>query len=157
MKNKSLRIKVSEKFVGRVDRESNLRGLNRSQFIRNSIEKELPNPKEVIIMTREEMIKEITDEKVLINAEWLEENDSEMLDWITSSKYWGKDYEERPDRSEAVVELHFNENGVEYYADLERSKDDYPSQNQPPWGEDSWKDWEVQDIKKYYMLVKNNG
>jgi len=25
------------------------------------------------------------------------------------------------------------------------------------WGDDSWKDWETEDIKKYYMLVKNNG
>jgi predicted DNA-binding protein len=54
-KGKVIRIRVSEKLQKRIDQEADNRGMNRSAFIRYCIEKELPNSKEVIIMTREEM------------------------------------------------------------------------------------------------------
>lgn len=41
MKNQSLRIKVSERFLERVDQEAEARGINRSQLIRIGIENEL--------------------------------------------------------------------------------------------------------------------
>jgi predicted DNA-binding protein len=154
-KGKVLRIRVSEKLQKRVDQEADNRGVNRSSFIRHCIEKELPNPKEVIIMTREEMIEELTGERLLLDAEWLMKNDPEMLSRLTSNKYWGRGHDRKPDPLEAIVELNFDEGGVAYYANLETSPDKYPSQNQPPWGEDHWEDWKTEDIKKYYMLVKN--
>ena len=85
----------------------------------------------------------------------VEENDQELLDWITSSEYWGRGYDEKPARSDAIVEVHFNEDGVEYYATFKGHKDeDCPSRNQPPWGEDSYEDWETEDLKKYYKEAK---
>ena len=102
---------------------------------------------------RIKLIEELTGERLLLDAEQLEENDPEMLDWITSSKYWGRGYDRKPDPSEAIVELQFGEEGVTYYADLEGSKDRWPSQNQPPWGEDSWEDWAVEEIEKYYKKL----
>jgi len=102
------------------------------------------------------LIEEMKDSRIILEAEWLEENDPEMLDWITSSKYWGRGYEEKPHRSKAVVELYFDEGGVEYKATFE----DHPNgvkqslNNQGPWGEDSWEDWTAENIKKYYELIK---
>jgi predicted transcriptional regulator len=153
-KGKVLRIRVSEKLQKRIDQEADNRGMNRSAFIRHCIDKELPNSKEIAIMLREEMITQMEGERILLNAEWLMKNDPEMLDWITDSIYWDRGYDRKPDPSEAIVELQFDEGGVVYYANLKASPNKYPSQNQPPWGEDRWEDWEVEDIKKYYMLVK---
>jgi predicted DNA-binding protein len=157
-KGKVIRIRISEKLQKRIDQEADNRGMNRSAFIRHCIEKELPNSKEVVIMLREEIITRMEGERILLDAEWLLENDEEMLEWITDSKYWDRGYDRKPDLSKAIIELQFDEGGVDYYADFEGndSNDRWPSQNQPPWGEDRWEDWKVEDIKKYYMLVKNN-
>jgi hypothetical protein len=109
---------------------------------------------------REKMIKEMEGESVIVDAEWIEENDPHLLDWITSSNYWGRGYDFTPERSEAIVELQFDEEGVRYYGDFEsrETSDKYPSQNQGPWGEDEWEDWgDIEQLKKYYLLVKNNG
>ena len=103
---------------------------------------------------RKELIEKMTGERVVVDAEWLEENDPEMLAWITSSEYWRRGYDRNLEASETIVELKFDEGGVAYYANLEANKDKYPSQNQPPWGEDNWEDWSVEDIKKYYEMVK---
>jgi hypothetical protein len=103
---------------------------------------------------RRKLIGKLTGERILLGAEWLEENDPEMLDWITSSKYWGRGTDRKPDPSEAIVELKFDESGVAYYANLETDKDIYPSQNQPPWGEDNWEDWAVEAIEKYYKKLE---
>jgi len=106
-------------------------------------------------MIREEMIKQMEGERILLDAEWLEENDEEMIDWITSNKYWGRGYDRKPDPSEAIVEFKFDEGGVDYYADFEGndSNDRWPSQNQPPWGEDTWEDWTVEEIEKYWKKL----
>jgi hypothetical protein len=109
------------------------------------------------IMTREEMIEEMTGERILLNAEWLEENDPEMLDWITDSIYWDRGYDRKPDPSEAIVELQFDEGGVVYYANLEASPNKYPSQNQPPWGEDHWEDWEDIELIPYYNEMQKDS
>ena len=103
---------------------------------------------------RKNLIEELTGERILLGAKWLEENDPEMLDWITSSKYWGRGTDRKPDHSEAIVELKFDESGVAYYANLETDKDIYPSQNQSPWGEDNWEDLPVGSIEKYYKKLK---
>ena len=105
---------------------------------------------------KKSLINQMKDSRIILKAEWLEENDPEMLDWITSNKYWGRGYEEKPNRSKAVVELYFDEGGVEYKATFE----DHPNgvkqslNNQGPWGEDSWEDWTTENIKKYYELIK---
>ena len=104
-------------------------------------------------MTKEQMIGELVGKTVVVGGEWLLENDPEMLDWITSSKYWGRGSDRKPDPSEAIVELKFDEGGVAYYTNLETSPDKYPSQNQPPWGEDTWKDWTVEEIEKYWKKL----
>ena len=161
-KGKVLRIRVSAKLQNRIDQEADNRGMNRSAFIRYCIEKELPNSKEeeLIIMLREEMIEELTGEIVTVGGEWMEENDPEMLDWITSNRYWGRGYKKAPSREKAYVRLEFDEGGVRYIAIATAADEvdvDQSLNNQPPWGEDTWEDWTVEDIKKYYMLVKNKG
>ena len=104
---------------------------------------------------RIKLIEELTGERLLLDSKWLEENDPETLDWITISKYWGRGYDYTPDREDAIVELQFVEGGVDYYADFEGSdsNDRWPSQNQPPWGEDTWKDWTVEEIEKYWKKL----
>ena len=42
-KSKVIRVRVEEKLQKRIDREATSRGMDRSQFIRHCIEKELPN------------------------------------------------------------------------------------------------------------------
>ena len=103
---------------------------------------------------RKKLIEELTGERLVVDAEWLKENDSEQLDWITSSEYWGRGSDRIPDPSEAIVELKFGEEGVTYYADLKSSQDNCPSQNQPPWGEDTWEDWAVEEIEKYWKKLQ---
>ena len=103
---------------------------------------------------RKKLINEMDGERVLLDEEWLEEHDPETLGWITSSEYWGRGYDRKPDRSQVVVELQFDKSGVKYYADLEGSKDRWPSQNQPEWGDGNWEDWAVEEIEKYYKLLK---
>jgi len=159
-KSKVIRIRVEEKLQKRIDNEAGNRGMDRSSFIRYCIEKELPNPKEVIIMTREEMIKQMEGEIVIVGGEWLLENDEEMIEWLTGPDYWGRghdDIEVKPD--DAVLEMHFESGGAAYKATFEGPPEgvEQSLNNQPMWGDDSWKDWETEDIKKYYMLVKNNG
>lgn len=158
-KSKVIRIRVEEKLQQRIDKEAKNRGMDRSSFIRHCIENELPNPKEVIIMTREEMIKEMTGEIIRVNGEWLQNNDEEMIEWLTGSEYWGRGHEDiEINPEDAVLEMHFESRGVAYKATFEGHPEgvEQSLNNQPMWGDDNWEDWETEDIKKYYMLVKNN-
>jgi hypothetical protein len=121
---------------------------------------DLKRLKEVIIMIREEMIKQMEGEIVTVGGEWLLENDPEMLDWLTGSKYWGRGHENIEIKPEdAVLEMHFSEGGVAYKATFEGHPEgvEQSLNNQNMWGDDSWKDWGTEYLKKYYMLVKNNG
>jgi len=105
-------------------------------------------------MRKEQMIAELVGKTVVVTAEWCKENDDEeLLDSITSSNNWGKGIERKLEKSEAIIEMHFDEGGVTYYADYESSKDDYPSQNQPPWGEDSWDNWDIEAVEKVYRKM----
>lgn len=160
-KSEVLRIRVSKRLQKRVDQEAANRGMDRSSFIRFCIEKELPNPKEVIIMTREEMIKEMEDKIITVDGEWLLDNDEEMIEWLTGSEYWGRGFEDIEIKPEdAVLEMHFETRGVAYKATFEGHPEgvEQSLNNQPMWGDDSWKDWGDNELlKKYYLLVKNNG
>jgi len=103
------------------------------------------------------IINELEGRRIILTADELEEIDPELLDWITSSKYWGRGYDFVPERSEAIVELRFDEEGVRYYGDFEGSSTqpgEDPSQNQGPWGGDSWEDWTIEQLKKYYELIR---
>jgi hypothetical protein len=105
------------------------------------------------IMTREEMINEMKGEIVTVSGEWLIENDEEMLEWIIASKYWGRGHENIEIKPEDVVlELHFGSRGVDYNVTFEGHPEGVEKSlnNQPPWGEDTWEDWEDEDIKKYW-------
>lgn len=76
---------------------------------------------------------------VIVDADWLEKNDPEQLDWIVDSEYC--DFE----REETVLEIQFRLNDMHeilYYACASDAPDaDRPSRNQPPWAEDEWSDW----------------
>ena len=101
-------------------------------------------------MKKREMIRELTRERILLDAAWIEENDPELFEWITSSKYWGRGSDRNPDPSGTIVELQFGEDGVKYYPDgVKQSLD-----NQPVWGDGNWEDWSTEDIEKYYKLLK---
>jgi hypothetical protein len=160
-KSKVIRVRVEEKLQKRIDREASKRGMDRSSFIRHCIENELPNPKEVIIMTRKEIIKEMEGSIIKVDGKWLAENDEEMLDWLTGSDYWGRGFEDMEINPEdAVLEMHFESRGVAYKATFEGHPEgvEQSLNNQPMWGDDSWEDWGDNELlKKYYLLVKNNG
>jgi len=103
---------------------------------------------------RKEMLEALEGKSLIKKAEWFEENDPEMLDWVTGSKYC--DFE----RGEAVVEVQFSKSGVEYYACDKQADCDTPSQNQPPWGEDEIENWlEVDEeyIRKYYDEITSSN
>ena len=100
------------------------------------------------------MIKEMAGQRVQVNAEWLEENDQELLDWVVSSNYWGRGLDQEPNRDTAFVELNFTEEGVQYTATT-TNVDNVAKAivNQEPWGEDSWEDWCKEEVGKYYNLI----
>jgi hypothetical protein len=109
------------------------------------------------IMTREEMINEMKGEIVTVSGEWLEENDPEMLEWITDSKYWGRGYEKTPSREKACLRLEFDEGGVRYIATVAEEVDVEQSLNhQIPWGEDRWEDWNDIDLIPYYNEMQKH-
>jgi hypothetical protein len=102
-------------------------------------------------MTKGKMINDMIGKSIIVDAKWCKGHDEELLDWVTSSKYWGRGYNEEIPAKKAIIELKFDEDGVRYCAAFKGYKDDdCPSRNQPPWGEDSWDDWDYKAIKKYY-------
>ena len=115
----------------------------------------------MIIMTREEMIKQMEGERILLDAEWLIENDEEMLEWIIASKYWGRGHENIEIKPEdAMLELHFGSRGVTYNVTFEGHPEgvEQSLNNQPPWGEDTLEDWEDEELITYYNeMQKEKG
>jgi hypothetical protein len=109
-----------------------------------------------MILMREEMIKQMEGEIVTVGGEWLLENDEEMLEWITDSKYWGRGHENIEIKPEdAVLEVHFESRGVAYNVTFEGHPEgvEQSLNNQPSWGEDSWEDWTVGEIEKYWKKL----
>jgi len=102
-------------------------------------------------MKRKEQIISLIGHNLIRSAEWLEENDPELLDWIVSSKYWGRGFDEKPDRSAAVVELYFWDSGVGYTATFKSHPEGIRQSlnNQPTWGLDDWEDWEDEQLELY--------
>ena len=117
------------------------------------LEKPMNPEKEDNKMTREELIKKLKGNTLEVDAGWLEENDSELLDWITSSKYWGRGVDYNLDREDAVVRIIFDEGGVAYIAthDSEGVDVEQSLNNQPYWGEDEWGDWDDEQLELYYQ------
>ena len=105
------------------------------------------------IITREEMIEQMKGEIITVGGEWLLENDEEMIDWITGSKYWGRGHENIEIKPEdAILEMHFGSRGIDYNVTFEGHPEgvEQSLNNQIPWGEDSWEDWNVIDLITYY-------
>jgi len=94
------------------------------------------------------LINEMIGKKVIVDAEWLKENDPETLSYIMDSEYC--DFAEE----ETVLEIQFDEGGTRSYACSESATCDIPSQNQPPWWDGSWGDWKIEDIQLYYKKLK---
>ena len=109
-------------------------------------------------MKRKEQINSLIGHNIIKSAEWLEKNDPELLDWIVMSEYWGRGYDEKPDRSAAVVELYFRESGVSYTATFEGHPEGVRQSlsNQPTWGQDSWEDWEDEQLELYLIEIKED-
>jgi hypothetical protein len=113
-----------------------------------------------IKMRKEQMIAELVGKTVVVGGEWLLENDEEMIEWLTGSKYWGRGHENIEIKPEdAVLEMYFEEGGVTYKATFEGHPEgvEQSLNNQNMWGDDSWKDWGIEPVEKYFSLVKNNG
>ena len=102
------------------------------------------------------MINEMIGERILLDAEWLEENDPELFEWITSSKYWGRGYEVNIETKDAVVEMNFEACGIACKATFKDHPDGVKQSldNQPVWGDGKWEDWSTEDIEKYYKMLK---
>lgn len=105
---------------------------------------------------RKAMIDKLKGNSLMVDAEWLKENDPEMLDWIISSNYWGRGVDKELTENDVILEIFFTENGTQYYVTYKGHKDeDCPSRNQPVWGEDNWEDWgETEQINNYYEKLK---
>ena len=100
-------------------------------------------------MTKQEMIDKMIGRKVWVDAGWLKKNDSIMLDWIQENV----DHTSKP--SGIITKLEFDEGGVRYYttnvSTVRTIVEAYHNlDEQPPWGEDRWMDWEFEMVKKYY-------
>ena len=92
--------------------------------------------------------------RIEVDADWLEENDLEMLGWVTENNYWGRCFDEVPDRDTAVVRIEFDERGTRVYATTSIVDDVQQSlNNQPAWGEDSYEDWTKEKLEKYLELI----
>jgi hypothetical protein len=104
-------------------------------------------------ITKQEITQELKGNTVVVDAEWLEENDPEMLDWVTSSDYWGRGFDFVPERNQAIVKIEFDENGVRFYSTFQNHPQGVKQSlnNQPAWGEDNWEDWDdIEALKAYY-------
>ena len=115
-----------------------------AEWICDNYKTYLEYAKESVNMKRNDMINEMAGNNVIVNASWLKKNDSETLAYIMDSKYC--DFEEK----DLKLEIQFDEGGCRYYACAEWAECETPSQNQPPWWEDEWEDWETEDIEKHY-------
>ena len=101
-------------------------------------------------MTKDEMIEEMTGQRVQVNAEWLEENDQYLLEWVVSRNYFSGH-----NRDTAFVEIQFTEERIQYTAtttDVDNVAQ--AIEKQEPWGEDIWEDWDKEDVELYYNLLK---
>jgi len=108
-------------------------------------------------MTKNKIINQLKGKNVIVNAEWLKVNDLDLLEWITSSNYWGRGFNFTPKRKQAVVKLEFDEGGVRYYATFKEHPQGIKQSliNQPPWGQDSWQDWNIKELKIYYNKINS--
>ena len=157
MTKKNTTFRVDEKMWNNFNKVCQKNGKTRGEVLRNFMKNYIN--KEDNKMTREELIKKLKGNTIEVDAEWLEENDSELLDWITSSKYWGRGVDDRPDREKAVVRILFDEGGVAYIATHDSEGVDVKQSlnNQPYWGEDEWEDWgDIQQLKTYYEKLQGN-
>ena len=44
-------------------------------------------------MTNEKLKEKLKGNSLVVDAEWLEKNNPEMLDWVVSCEYWGRGLE----------------------------------------------------------------
>ena len=129
-------------------------GMSQQDFLENAIDDLIKKNKMNDAETKDEMIKEMAGQRAQVNAEWLEKNDQELLDWVVSSNYWGKGFSEKPARNTAFIEIQFTKEGVQYTATTTDVDNVAKSiVNQEPWGEDSWEDWSKEDVELYYNLL----
>ena len=101
-------------------------------------------------MTKDEMIKEMIGQRVQVNAEWLEENDENLLEWVVSRNYFIN-----RDKDTAFVEIQFTEEEIQFTVtttDVDNVAKAIA--NQEPWGCDIWEDWDKEDVELYYNLLK---
>ncbi len=110
---------------------------------------------EVDKMDLETIKKELkSKECVEVNAKWLENKDPELLDWVVSSKYWGRGYDYTPKRESAVVRIYFKEDGIAYIATHNNIDVEQSLNNQPYWDWDLWSDWTYEQLLVYYNKIK---
>ena len=113
---------------------------------------EIQIKKESVKMKRNDMINEMAGNYMDVDYEWLKENDPEMIDWVCKSDFWGKGYDEIPERDRLWLRLHFSDNGVGYIATAADEVDvDHSLSEQPYWGENNWDDWDdIEQLTVYY-------
>ena len=131
---------------------------NKSKAVRKALDMYYQNQKEENKMTRKELIEGMKGNSIIVDAGWLEENDPEMLEWLTGSEYWCKGFENMEINPEdAVLEMHFESRGVAYKATFKGHPDGIGQSlnNQPMWGDDNWEDWDdMEQLRKYYQKIK---
>lgn len=129
---------------------------SRGQVLREFMEEYIQNNKEEKEMTRREFIEQLKGNSIVVDSEWLQENDEGLLEWITTSAYWGRGFDKEISHNEVVVKIEFDAGGVRYYATFESHPEGVRQSlaNQEPWGEDSWNDWGTENIQKYLNKLK---
>jgi hypothetical protein len=110
-------------------------------------------------MKKEEMINQMVGESVLLTTEELKKIDKETYDWIldklqdfvneVGNSATEEDLKEFA-AGEWLVEIFFDEGGTRYYAGPTK----HDIGEQPPWGEDSWKDWDEDMVAIYYKKLQ---
>lgn len=107
------------------------------------------------MLSKKELIKKLEGTTLKITAEWLKENDEELLDFITEHEYWGRGYDFTPSKDTCVVELHFSDGGICYIAtstELDNWKQTL--NNQSCWFEDEYSNCTDKYLNQFYQKIK---
>ena len=111
-------------------------------------------------MIKEKMIEKLVEKgSIVVDSGWLKKNDEDLyyylkekLQSFVADKANTADEENMKlfEAGEYLIELVFDEGGTRVYA----GETQQVINNQPPWSEDSWEDWETEMIEKYYWSIQ---
>ena len=108
-----------------------------------------------------EIIKKLEGEYITVGSNWVKENDEVLYEFLLEQLYMYKNKEANSTNKEDIinfengdwlVEVYFGPDGMSYCA----GPDKQSINNQPPWGQDSWEDWEDEQLELYLIEIKED-